>query len=331
MLKQETIQKARQANLADYLLNMGVPLVKNGNRYKHKQHDSLVFTENMYYWNSRQEKGNAIDYLVNHMGMKFPQAVSALTNSQTTAIIPYTEQPQESIFDSSRLSLFKNTDKAVKYLRESRFIGYNIIHHLIENHLFMQEKRTQNAIFPIYDENDVMVGAEIQGTNPSVRFRGIKSGSKSGYGFNYRLSHENTFDYALFFESAIDLLSFMDYKLNFSDKSLHNCLLVSMAGLKPSIVKHTLKAFKGRLRAVLCVDNDSAGEKFINAIEAENIPFITRLPDEKFKDWNEQIKAFRGSTPLERLMKYGSTSIFQGAKKYRFAPCSAKPRQNCQK
>ena len=201
--------------------------------------------------------------------------------------------------------LSKNTDKTVKYLRESHSIGYNIIHYLIENYLFMQEKRTQNAIFPIYDENDVMVGAEVQGTNPSERFKGIKSGSKSGYGFNYRLSRNDVFDYALFFESAIDLLSFMDYKLNFSDKSLHNCLLVSMAGLKPSIVKHTLKAFEGRLDVVLCVDNDEAGHKFINTIQTEGFSFITCLPDDGFKDWNEQIKAFRGSTPIERLIKYG--------------------------
>jgi hypothetical protein len=297
-------------------MSVGIPLEKNGNRHKHKQHDSLVFTENMYYWNSRQEKGNSVDYLVKHMDMKFPQAVFALIH-EPTAIIQYTEQPQEYNFDSSSLKLSKNTDKTIKYLRENRSIGYNIIQYITENHLLMQEKRTQNAIFPIYDENDVMVGAELQGTNPSERFKGIKAGSKSGYGFNVRLSNENTFDYVLFLESAIDLISFMDCKLNFDDKPLNNCLLISMAGLKPSIVKHTLKAFNGKLQAVLCVDNDEAGQNFIDKIREENIPFITRLPDERFKDWNEQIKAIRGSTPIERLMKNCSIDVLQGVDKPR--------------
>jgi len=40
-MDREIIQKARKANLAEYLISVGIPLVKNGKRYRHKEHDSL--------------------------------------------------------------------------------------------------------------------------------------------------------------------------------------------------------------------------------------------------------------------------------------------------
>ena len=54
MLDNELIKQARQANLAEFLMGAGVPLMRNGSRYKHKKHDSLVFTGNAYFWNTTQ-------------------------------------------------------------------------------------------------------------------------------------------------------------------------------------------------------------------------------------------------------------------------------------
>jgi hypothetical protein len=108
----------------------------------------------------------------------------------------------------------------------------------------------------------------------------------------------------LFFESAVDLISFMDFKLNHEKKTLDKCILVSMSGLKENIIRHTLKVFSGDLKVVLCVDNDMAGEKFKKEAESEKMPFLVCAPDRDFKDWNEQIKALRGSKkPIERLIE----------------------------
>ena len=145
------------------------------------------------------------------------------------------------------------------------------------------------------------MGAELQGVT-AKRFKGIKENSKYGYGFNVRFSNDNTYDYALFFESAIDLISFIDYKKNHENKSLERCMLVSMAGLKSNILKHTLKAFKCD-KVVLCADNDHAGQIFKEEITSANIEYIDRSPNEKFKDWNEQLQAVkRRSPPVGRLL-----------------------------
>ena len=89
-------------------------------------------------------------------------------------------------------------------------------------------------------------------------------GSKYGCGFNLRFPDSGAYDYALFFESAVDLLSFVDFKQNHEKKTLSRCsrcILVSMAGLKINLIKHTLGVFDGDLKVVLCVDNDDAGNR----------------------------------------------------------------------
>lgn len=301
-MDKKIIKKARQANLAEYLLSVGVPLVKNGKRYRHKEHDSLVFTENSYFWNSRQEHGNAIDYLIKYMDMDFIQAVSALANITTADF----NQKEVKAFELKNDILSRDNYKIKKYLYKTRFIGYGVINHLIDNKLLFQELNTNNAVFPIYDENNNCIGAEVQGITKK-RFKGIKENSKYGYGFNVRFSNDNTYDYALFFESAVDLMSFIDYKLNHEKKSLNRCILISMSGVKKNIIEHTLKTFKGDLKVVLCVDNDKAGHDFKNAIKRVKIQYIDCPPDEKYKDWNEQLEDIkRNSKAISRLFKQQS-------------------------
>jgi len=267
-------------------LSVGVPLIRKGRRHNHKDHDSLVFTGNAYYWNSRQEKGNAVDYLVRHMGMSFVDAVAALAGGSHLV-------SEADTFTHEAPKASHNCRKAVAYLHKSRGIDYSIIRELIDSQHLMQEEKTNNAVFPMYDESGNVVGAELEGTLSDRRFKGVSAGSAYGYGFNIRNSSDKTYDFVLFFESAVDLLSFMDIKRNQQGKSLNRCLLVSMAGLKPNVVKHSLKAFKGSLRPVLCVDRDNAGDEFRNAIHALKIDFRACFPDEGFKDWNEQLLCYK--------------------------------------
>lgn len=275
-------------------------LERNGNRHRHKEHDSLVFTENAYYWNSRAEHGNAIDYLTRHMGFDFIGAVLELVK-----VAPIISKPSARDFALDAKTLNSNCYNAMAYLNKTRHISNNLIDCLIRDELLYQERRRNNIIFSMRDEHDKIVGAELHGVTEK-RFKGIMRGSQYGYGFNIRFSDDNTFDYALFFESAIDLLSFMDYKLNHENKSLARCILVSMAGLKMNVIKHTIKIFHG-VRVVLCVDNDSAGQAFGEKLKSENIPYIDRQPDSQYNDWNEQLKAIKPQgVPIKRLLKHGA-------------------------
>lgn len=291
MVDQETVKRARQANLADYLISRNEPLTRVGTRYKHKDHDSLVFTKNAYYWNSRQEHGNALDYLTRHLNMTFNEAVEALTD---TIIDTDQREPRPSAQTTADLDLNLDCRRAIAYLNKSRHIDYTVIKHMLDiKHLF-QEAKTNNILFPMYDRRGRYVGAEVQGTLSDIRFKGIKAGSRYGYGFNVR--YGKTFDYALFFESAVDLLSFIDLKTIREKKTLNHCILVSMSGLKTNIIQTILEVFepsKDQIQTVICVDRDHAAEAFMKTLNDLNIDYIDRRPEPPYKDYNQQLSAIK--------------------------------------
>ena len=295
MVDHEIIRKARQTNLVDYLTSRDVPLTRNGSRYRHRDHDSLVFTESAYFWNSRNEHGNAIDYLTRYLDMTFNEAVEALTSD----ILCVSEsRPRPSAPTVTDLDINTDSKRVIAYLNKTRRVNYAVIKNLLDTKHLYQETATNNAIFPIYDECGGCVGAEIEGTLSDIRFKGTMKDSKYGYGFNVRYSKDNTYDYALFFESAVDLISFIDLKTNHERKTLEKCILVSMAGLKMSVIKKTLKMYEARtkqIKTVICIDNDQAAENFISTLNEKNIMFVDRRPDRKYKDWNEQLVSLKAT------------------------------------
>ena len=277
----EQIIAARRADLAAYLLARGEALVPAGNgRYRHAEHESLVFTGNAYYWNSRKEHGNAIDFLQRFYELDFKAAVAELsgTEKNITAAPPAPEPAMPEI------EYAQDMERVTDYLTKQRGLSELLIKKLVYDRLLFQEAGTNNAVFPIYEQHK-MVGAEIVGTMPQQRFKGIKTGSKYGCGYNLTYGDETA--YALFFESAIDLLSFIDLS-RMRGKDLAGCRLTSMMGLKENIVNHTLQALPEGTQPVLCVDNDEAGHNFIKAMGLK-----ARLPAPAYKDWNDQLRAIR--------------------------------------
>ena len=277
----DQIRQARQTDLAEFLKSKGINLIRNGTRYRHPDHSSLVFTKNSYYWNSRSETGNSIDYLVKHLGYDFKTAIYELTKEKN---IP--GPPSVECFNIDNINLTNNYNRGFAYLNKTRYIDNNIITQLKNNnHLFMDDHN--NIVFPMYDENNKIVGAELQGTLTYKKFKGISKGSQYGYGFNIKTSETPT--KAFFFESAIDLISFYQLCEYCFLENIDNSILVSMAGLKPNIIKNTLKAFKIVSKPLICVDNDTAGQNFKQALKNENTAFKEVISPTPYKDWNEYL------------------------------------------
>lgn len=313
--KQE-IKDARQADLAEYLKSKGIPLEEDGRRYRHKEHTSLIFTKNAYFWNSRQEHGNALDYVTKHMNMDFTQAVKELSQfNNNRSPVPAVEQS----FKLNDIELNPNMQRAVAYLNKSRSIDYNIIQDLIKNKLLFQSKEKSNIVFPIKNEKGETVGAELNGTLSEKRFKGIAENSEYGYGFNIRTSDIKDLKHYLFFESSIDLASYINLQQDKGNiERLKNCLFVSMGGLKPNIVHHMLQAFKSENKpnVCLCVDNDEAGRNFcelmVKELEHENVKVIKPKIG---KDWNEQLKASKENTGQQKKESVLDDRLEQAKKK----------------
>ena len=308
--RKEIIDKARKANLADYLMSKGVRLVRNGRRYKDAEHNSLVFTDNMYYWNKKQESGNTVDYLTRYIGFSFNGAIRELTGVDITneaEVLRYTPGGIKNIvvpkaFSIDDLTLETDMRRSAAYLTKTRHIDGAIIQKLIDIKLLYQQQvsyraedgrsvEAHNIVFPIYDEKRQIVGAETAGTlsYSDKRFKGISEGSKYGYGYNIMVSPPIMKTY--FFESAIDLISFVELEHR-KGNPLSNSLFISMAGLKTAVFEGMIKMFNCEdAEKYLCVDNDEAGRNFTALIKGKCDDVRLLLPDNhQGKDWNEHLR-----------------------------------------
>ena len=274
----ELVHQAASADIAAYLMQRGEQLIPEGRSYRLAANDSLVITGSKFIWNSRQISGNAIHFLKAYYDMGFREAVQELTGAESGAgrnitLPPAPEPEPPRVFLWEDIALSPSKERTIDYLA-GRGISRRLVDELIIADRLFQEARTGNAIFPIYD-GGAIVGAELVGTSPQQRFKGIKTGSKYGCGYNLTYGEETA--YALFFESAVDLLSFIEIS-RARGKTLEGCHLMSMMGLKQNIIDRTLNSLGEQTVPVLAVDNDEPGQAFVQRVQAVNPGAIVRRP-----------------------------------------------------
>ena len=279
----EQVEKARQASLADFLIQNGFATELTKNELHVKGYGGLYIntdTNEWYCFSQADKHGgrNAINCLTNIIGMDFKSAVEALTGENIShGVCNPTEQappkPRELIIPE-RAESMRNV---FAYLCKARKIDSKIVSELAHSGLLYQDKKG-NAVFLHKDDDGKPVGAELQGTSTYQRFKGVAAGTADSV-FSVIIGKPNK---AYIFESAIDLLSFRQLA---SPNKLQDSVLVSMAGLKPS----TIKTFAERgLPLYACVDNDEAGSRFTS--ENNLIPCNKVLADSGVKDFNELLQ-----------------------------------------
>ncbi len=131
-------------------------------------------------------------------------------------------------------------------------------------------------------------------------YKGVAPGTTESY-FSYDKGEPQK---AYVFESSIDLMSFM---------SLHpdvtNCKFVAMAGLKPNVVE---KLLEKNIPVTLCVDNDSAGQKFTSQF-GSRVRRFTECQQFGVKDFNELLTERKNIPFKDRVtaMKNWANSTLQ--------------------
>jgi len=283
MSREQLIQEARQADLVEYLRSKGVNLKRKGvGSYCLVEHDSLVITGFKWTWFSRGMSGNALDYLIKVEGMKFKDAVEALTGKTL-----------QSGGNSSGQHKHK---QILAYLCKTRGLDYKRIKQLIQTGYLDTDERN-NCVFNIYSYGSrlnggkgKLIGAELHGSNPRKQFKGF-SGGLHGVGFHLNWKCKSTsVDRLYAFESAIDLLSFLTLVEAGEIKAdIENSVLLSLGGVKPEVLYTCLNAYEVAERVFLCVDNDEAGNNFLNRFRG--IEGFTELRPEGgiYKDWNDRL------------------------------------------
>jgi len=190
----ELVHQAASTDIAAYLIQRGEQLIPWGHSYRLAANDSLVITGSKFVWNSRQISGNAIHFLKAYYDMSFRQAVEELLGSGVAEKIPLPQEPPHP-FRWEDVELSPSKERTIDYLA-GRGISRCLIDELIISDRLFQEARTGNVIFPIYD-GGAIVGAELVGTSPQQRFKGIKTGGKYGCGYNLAYGDEMAYVYRI--------------------------------------------------------------------------------------------------------------------------------------
>lgn len=322
-------EAARSASLLDYFRSSGYTVQRKGTEYYVKEIAGLCINpdKNFWYHHYTGEGGSSsIDCLTKVLGRDFKQAVFELTGQDVTAARSYehsgehkpqyTAPPKSDRPAPEKKELHMpeksgNMRQLFAYMCQARKIPAAVVEELVHAGLLYQSERmttattatgesktyrNANAVFVHKDADGKVVGGEIQGLNSFKRYKGVAAGTgDSAFMFSPVPPHDGKIRRAYIFESAIDLMSF--YK--FCDKKkLEGAVLVSMAGLKPTVPKQ-LQA-QG-VEIFSCVDNDDAGRRFENEngfVRPKGV--IEQLDNQGFKDWNELL-VFKTSNPDAHL------------------------------
>ncbi|UOQ95070.1 DUF3991 and toprim domain-containing protein [Halobacillus shinanisalinarum] len=284
----EQVEIARNVDLLDYLQRKGEPLKKEGSYYRHQKHDSLVIKDQMYAWNSRDEKGaGVINFAKMFYGMSFPEAVQDLNRQGYRMKTVEQEKPKQPYQYSYQYEVNDKTE-VKDYLTKERKIHPKIVEWLYQKDLIAQDK-LGNVIFKWKQQGDI-VGADRQGTTPMKdgrMFKKIDKNSHGSAGFSIDIGKPNSI---YFFESPIDALSYWSIK----KEKLQNTRLVSMSGLKRQTMIDEMKRMGKENHTIrhitFCTDNDRAGREFANKYHRLMNKNISAIDLSKQKDWNEELK-----------------------------------------
>ena len=312
------VQAAREMDLLDYFEASGYKVKKEGREYYVKDipdgHQLCIMPDTNQWYDHYMGIGrtnNSIDCLVHVLDYDFNQAVYELTGHDITTEMPmdfpksqapqFTSPPKKANPPPANKKLVMperadNMRRLYAYFTLTRKIPAPIVQELVHAKLLYQSARYGNAVFVHQDANGKIIGAEIQGTNSYKRYKGIAAGTgDSAFQYMPFPAKDGKPKRAYIFESAIDLMSFYTFC---NKNKLQGVLLVSMAGLKPTVPK-MLEA-QG-VQIISCVDNDDAGRRFESENNFPRSKDVKRhLDDLGFKDWNELL-VFKSSNPDANL------------------------------
>lgn len=273
---QEQIDRANQVNLEQFLRSQGEQVIKSGNEYRWKRHDSLTIKENKWFRHSQSKGGYPVEFVMEFLGKSFPEAVQMLIGETPANSVSAATQSQEFRLPPRN----RYAEKMTSYLSQRR-IPDELIQEFYKEGLIYQDAQRNNIIFVGKDENGIPRYAHCKGTNDSFRMDVL--GSDKSHNFAYRSDGKSLF----VFEAPIDLMSFI--ALYPKDWKTRNYL--SLGGVGAKALDGFLSERNDMETVYICTDSDKAGNDAVPRL-LESIPehmtVIRLIPCNK--DWNEVLK-----------------------------------------
>lgn len=317
-----------ECSALEYALSQSYDLVRKGNYYQMREHDSMVFTANgHWFWNSRSLNGGAIEFIMHYEGKTEVEAVLILNHaegqtyedvkngrlaqhsSRQPAQVPRTvPAPVEKV--SFKLPAQSNDFRRLfGYLCGTRKLDRDILHELIQQKSLYESvyryvvkstgemKEVHNAVFVGRDRHGEPKSAFQRGLSTlgeNTTYKRDVSGSDPSAPFCIH-GHEGA-ETVIVFEASIDAISHaciykdagLDYKLY--DR-------IALGGTEKTIGLTTyLQTHPTISRVVIAMDEDAGGraaEHHIRELLDETQYEIVSLRQSMGKDWNEYLVKWR--------------------------------------
>ncbi len=297
----EQIEHAKWLDLLTYMrLYEPHDLVRKGNDYCTKEHDSLTISENgLWHWFSRGIGGKtALQYLIKVKEMDFVDAVLHLCCNTP---IQQSQSPPTNEEDNKKHKfilpkLYKDNDRVVEYLRVRKISDFTI-DYCIDNKLLYESADYHNAVFVGYDSEGVARYAALRGTwrHMANSFKGEVAGSDKRFSFSVPAIKKS--DKVIVTESAIDALSVATLMGNIGDVhylSVGGVYVPKNADVElPIALEQYLKNYKEISKVELCPDYDNTGINssllYKKKIHQLGLNASIRLP-KRGKDFNEYLE-----------------------------------------
>lgn len=270
---QEQIDRANQINLEDFLRSQGEQLIKSGNEYRWKRHDSLTIKGNKWFRHSQSKGGYPVEFVMEFLGKSFPEAVQMLIGEAPADGVTVATQSQEFRLPPRN----RYAEKMTAYLCQ-RKIPEELILEFYKEGLIYQDAQRNNVVFVGKDEAGIPRYAHCKGTSDAFRMDVL--GSDKSHNFAYRSDGKSLF----VFEAPIDLMSFIAlYPKNWKTRNY-----LSLGGVGAKALDGFLSERKDMETIYICTDSDKAGNDAVSRL-LESIPehmtVIRLIPCDK--DWNE--------------------------------------------
>lgn len=291
----EQKERANSVDLVDFLQRQGEQLARSGREWRWKRHDSVTVRGCQWFRHSRKEGGRAIDFVQRFYDLSFPDAVTLLLGGESGVEWNQTSKsapPPKKDFALPEAN--PDMRRVFAYLIKQRFIDREVLSHFAHEKLIYEDKEYHNAVFVGLDENGIARHAHKRGTyTHGEAYKGNVEGSDPKYSFHWIGKSDTLY----VFEAPVDMLSFIT--LHPKDWKDHS--YVTLDGVAEHAMLQQLKLNPHLKNIVLCLDHDEAGVeaawRLKDILREQGYEDICVMQSQH-KDWNEDLKARHGITPI---------------------------------
>lgn len=284
------ISAANHADLAAFLMSRGEKLSHRGNQYLWEKNQVWIHGHE-WYSHYESKGGYAVSFVMRYFGLSFQNAVeelivgSAISGVQQDMVIA---KEMKSLVLPQRS---ETTNRLLCYLTKERFIARDVADYFINVKTLYEDVKYHNCVFVGLDEDGVPRHCHIRST--SGNYKRTESGSQAEYAFH----HNGESEWLFVFEAPIDMLAFIT--LHRKDWQKHS--YVALCSVSERALLHRLEVNPNFRKIVLCLDNDNAGisacERIMGILENKGYSDVRMLHSVN-KDWDEDVKAQNGVTPI---------------------------------